>query len=119
MIVSTMTKSAIAFTIGSSCAGPKFVKIQIGNVCLRAGGEVRYDDLVERERECQQPAGEKAVRATGTITCRNVVPAVRAEIGRRLLEGPRRPPQSRDHVVVDDDDAERRVPDDDRRQTRS
>ena len=81
-----------------------------------ARGEVRDDDLVERQREREQPAGQQR-----RAHARQGHPAegherIRAEVRRRLLRRARQPAQAGDHVVEGDDDAEGGVADDDREQ---
>src|SRR5919201_863988 len=62
---------------------------------LRAGGERRDDDLVEREREREQAAGDERGREHGPDEEAEGLPAVGAEVHRRLDERARRPPQPR------------------------
>ena len=88
MIETTITKSATTFTIGSSAGRESVAKIQIGSVCCGAGREDRDDDLVEREREGEQPAGEQRRPQLRERHVAERLPAVGAEVGRRLVEDP-------------------------------
>src|ERR1051325_9877077 len=83
---------------------------------LRARGEDRDDDLVPREGEREQPTGEERRPHLREGHEAEGLPRVGAEIGGRLLQRAREPPQPRLRIVVDEDDAEGRVPDDDREQ---
>src|SRR5438105_3748595 len=80
---------------------------------LRASGKRGDDHLVEREREREQAARDERRRDRREGDVAERLPAVGAEIHRRLGERARHAAQARDHVVVDDDHAERRVSDHD------
>ena len=116
MIDATITNSATTLTIGSCAGRERVAKIQIGQRLLGARREDRDDDLVEREREREQPARQERRAHLREHHVPERLPVVGAEVGGRLVERPGRPAHARDHVVVDDDHAERRVADDDRRE---
>ena len=64
MIEITITISATTLTTGSWLGRKRLLKIQIGSVCSPAPiVNVRDDDLVEREREGEQRAGDQRGRA--------------------------------------------------------
>src|SRR5919201_3107198 len=85
---------------------------------LRAGGERRHDDLVERERERQQRSRDERGRDDGEGDVAEGLPAVGAEVHRGLRQRCLRAAQARDDVVVDDHYAEGRVADHDRPERR-
>src|SRR5439155_16616628 len=72
---------------------------------LVACGEVRDDDLVEREREREQPAGEQRRADRRQRDVEERLPRVCAQVHGSLLDRPRGAAQPGDDVVVDDDDA--------------
>src|SRR5579884_296321 len=81
---------------------------------LRACRKGCHNDLVERKREREQPARDERDRQYRPDDVPERLPAVGAEVARRLEQRGRRTAQARHDVVVDDDDAERCVPDHDR-----
>ena len=56
---SRITTTPTTLTIGTWFGRERLVRIHIGSVCCRAGGERRDDHLVEEQREGEQPAGEQ------------------------------------------------------------
>ena len=62
---STITKTATTLTTGCPIGRKRFAKIQIGSVCCVAAGEDRHDDLVERQREREQAAGQERAAHRG------------------------------------------------------
>ena len=91
-------------------------RIQIGSVSVLPAVNVVTMTSSKLSAKASSAPATSAERICGNVTKRNVCHACGAEVGRRLLERGRRPPQPRDHVVVDDDDAERGVADDHRQQ---
>ena len=117
MIESRITNTATTLTIGSWFGREKFVEDpDRQRVVAGPDRERGDDDLVEGEREGEQRPGDERRAHVRQRDEAERLPGRRAEVGRRLLERGRHPPQPRDHVVVDDDDAEGRVRDDDRQQ---
>ena len=86
MIETTITNSATTFTIGSSIGRKRLAKIQIGSVCCAPEVKTVTIDLVEREREGEQPAGEQRRPHLREGHVAERLPRVRSEVGRRLLE---------------------------------
>ena len=101
-------------TSGTWLASRKLWKIQIGSVLTPPGQEDRDDDLVERQRERQQAAGDQGRPKGRERHVAERLEGVGSKVGRRLFEETRGPAQPGDRVVVDEHDAERRVADDDR-----
>src|SRR3954454_12597002 len=78
---------------------------------VRAGCEVRDDDLVEGQRESEEPACDQGRREHGPDDEAERLAGVCAEVGRGFDQRRRRSAKSCEDVVVDDHDAARRVPD--------
>ena len=57
--LTSMTTSATTFTIGRFRGRRMLLKMNFGSVSCGPGGEVRHDDLVERQRERQQRPGHE------------------------------------------------------------
>ncbi len=112
--VMTMTAKATTLMTGSCCPCRMLSRMKIGSVCCAPAVKRRHDDLVEGEREGEQAARDERRREDGPENEAEGLPAVGAEILRRLDQRGRRAAQPRDDVVVDDDDAEGRVADHDR-----
>src|SRR4051794_17309901 len=83
---------------------------------VRAGREVRDDDLVEGQREGQEPARDEGGREHGPDHEAERLPAVCAEVCGGFEKRRRRSAKPCEDVVVDDHDAEGRVADHDRPQ---
>ena len=119
MIEIRITNTATTLTIGSWFGREKLLRIQIGSVSSPAP-MVNVVTMIS-SKESAKASRAPATRARPHVRQRHPaerLPRRRAEVGRRLLERGRQPPQARDDVVVDDDDAEGRVGDDDREQAR-
>ena len=87
IVESRIRNTATTFTTGSWFGRERLLRIQIGSVWSRAGGERRHDHLVEREREREQRAGEER---RAQLRERHVA----ERLPRRPRRGRRRPPRT-------------------------
>src|SRR5581483_4814872 len=85
---------------GELLAEPDVAEDEERDRVLRSRGERRDDDLVEGQSEREQAAGDERGGEDGPDHEAERLPAVRAEVLRRLDQRRRRPPQPREHVVV-------------------
>ena len=114
MNVTTITMTATTLVIGRSRGRNSSLKNQIGSV--RSCPAVNSVTMISSNdsANASMPPASSAVAHLRQHDVPEGLPAVGAEVHRRLDPALRHAPQARDDVVVDDDDAERRVARDDR-----
>ena len=88
MIDTSRTKSATTFTIGLVVGAGERREDPDRERLLRARGEDRHDDLVERQGEREQASGKQRGPQLRQQHVAEGLPGVGAEIGRRLVEEP-------------------------------